>query len=63
MKKELNFLIKFDIVDRKNPLEEEFKSWGLPYQDSTMDNVRSIMQDAKRSTKKCKQQTIQTLEC
>jgi len=53
--KRVNILIKFDIVDRKKPSEEEFKSW-LTLQDSSMDNVRLLMQDCETLLKKCKTQ-------
>ena len=53
--KRVNILIKFDVVDRKKPSEEEFKSW-LTLQDSSMDNVRLLMQDCETLLKKCKTQ-------
>jgi len=59
--KRVNILIKFDIVDRKKPSEEEFKSW-LTLQDSSMDNVRLLMQDCETLLKNAKHKIIQTLE-
>ncbi|MGO3738130.1 flagella synthesis protein FlgN [Marinomonas foliarum] len=49
----VNILIKFDIVDRKKPTEEEFKSW-LNLQDSSLDNVRLLMQECEELLNKCK---------
>lgn len=49
----VNMLIKFDIVDRKKPTEEEFKSW-LNLQDSSLDNVRLLMQECEELLNKCK---------
>ncbi|UTV98789.1 flagellar protein FlgN [Marinomonas rhizomae] len=53
--KRINILIKFDIVDRKKPTEEEFKNW-LNKQDSSMDSVRLLMQECETLLKKCKTQ-------
>lgn len=53
--KRINILIKFDIVDRKNPTEEEFKNW-LNKQDSSMDSVRLLMQECETLLMKCKTQ-------
>ncbi|MBU1294926.1 MAG: flagellar protein FlgN [Gammaproteobacteria bacterium] len=53
--KRVNILIKFDIVDRKKPTETEFKNW-LSLQDSSMDNVRLLMQECETLLKKCKTQ-------
>ncbi|MGO2353282.1 MAG: flagella synthesis protein FlgN [Marinomonas foliarum] len=49
----VNILIKFDIVDRKKPTEEEFKSW-LNLQDSSLDNVRLLMRECEALLIKCK---------
>ncbi|WP_394182574.1 flagella synthesis protein FlgN [Marinomonas posidonica] len=46
-------LIKFDVVDRKNPTEAEFKSW-LKVQDSSMDEVRLLMKECETLLKSCK---------
>ena len=51
--KRVNVLIKFDIVDRKNPTEEAFKKW-LSLQDSSMDNVRLLMQECDALLRQCK---------
>ncbi|MCW4629228.1 MULTISPECIES: flagella synthesis protein FlgN [Marinomonas] len=51
--KRVNVLIKFDIVDRKNPTEEAFKKW-LSLQDSSMDNVRLLMQECDTLLRQCK---------
>ncbi|BDX03750.1 MAG: flagella synthesis protein FlgN [Marinomonas sp.] len=51
--KRVNILIKFDIVDRKKPTEEAFKDW-LSLQDSSMDNVRLLMQECEALLKTCK---------
>ena len=51
--KRINILIKFDIVDRKKPTEEEFKQW-LKLQDSSMDTVRLLMKDCESLLRKCK---------
>ena len=51
--KRVNMLIKFDILDRKKPTEQEFKNW-LDMQDSSMDEVRLLMQDCEELLKKCK---------
>ena len=51
--KRINILIKFDIVDRKQPTEEEFKSW-LALQDSSMDEVRLLMQECETLLQSCK---------
>ena len=53
--KRINVLIKFDIIDRKNPTEEEFKKW-LSQQDSSMDNVRLLMQECETLLNKCQTQ-------
>ena len=53
--KRINILIKFDIVDRKKPTEDEFKQW-LKRQDSSMDSVRVLMRDCENLLKKCKTQ-------
>jgi flagellar biosynthesis protein FlgN len=51
--KRVNILIKFDIVDRKNPTEEAFKNW-LSLQDSSMDNIRLLMQECEALLRQCK---------
>ena len=51
--KRVNILIKFDIVDRKKPTEEEFKSW-LNLQDSSLDNVRLLMHECEELLQHCK---------
>ncbi|NVK74700.1 flagellar protein FlgN [Marinomonas sp. CT5] len=51
--KRVNILIKFDIVDRKNPTEEEFKDW-LSQQDSSMDDIRLLMKDCEALLQNCK---------
>ncbi|NLQ17536.1 flagellar protein FlgN [Marinomonas sp. M1K-6] len=51
--KRINVLIKFDVVDRKKPTEEAFKNW-LNTQDSSMDNIRLLMQDCEALLKQCK---------
>ncbi|GGN15914.1 MULTISPECIES: flagella synthesis protein FlgN [Marinomonas] len=51
--KRVNILIKFDIVDRKKPTEEAFKHW-LSLQDSSMDNVRLLMQECEALLRQCK---------
>ncbi|MGJ8647639.1 MAG: flagella synthesis protein FlgN [Marinomonas colpomeniae] len=53
--KKINILIKFDIVDRRNPTEEEFKTW-LSLQDSSMNDVRLLIQECEKLLKKCKTQ-------
>lgn len=53
--KRVNILIKFDVVDRKEPSEEDFKKW-LALQDSSMDEVRLLMKDCEALLKKCKTQ-------
>jgi flagella synthesis protein FlgN len=53
--KRVNILIKFDVVDRKEPSEEDFKKW-LSLQDSSMDEVRLLMKDCEALLKKCKTQ-------
>ena len=53
--KRINILIKFDIIDRKKPTEEEFKKW-LSQQDSSMDKVRLLMQECEALLNKCKTQ-------
>lgn len=53
--KRVNVLIKFDIVDRKKPTEQEFKNW-LDLQDSSMDEVRLLMQECETLLEKCKTQ-------
>lgn len=53
--KRINILIKFDIVDRKKPTEDEFKQW-LKHQDSSLDSVRVLMRDCENLLKKCKTQ-------
>ncbi|RBO84863.1 flagella synthesis protein FlgN [Marinomonas aquiplantarum] len=49
----IKVLIKFDVVDRKNPTEEEFKNW-LKVQDSSMDEVRLLMKECETLLKSCK---------
>ncbi|AEF55836.1 flagella synthesis protein FlgN [Marinomonas posidonica] len=51
--KRIKVLVKFDVVDRKNPTEEEFKSW-LKLQDSSMDEVRLLMKECEALLKSCK---------
>ncbi|KZN13503.1 flagella synthesis protein FlgN [Marinomonas sp. TW1] len=51
--KRIKVLIKFDVVDRKNPTEEEFKNW-LKVQDSSMDEVRLLMKECETLLKNCK---------
>lgn len=51
--KRIKVLIKFDVVDRKNPTEEEFKNW-LKVQDSSMDEVRLLMKECETLLKSCK---------
>lgn len=51
--KRINILIKFGIVDKKNPTEDAFKQW-LTQQDSTMDNLRLLMQECEQLLKNCK---------
>jgi flagella synthesis protein FlgN len=53
--KRVNVLIKFDVVDRKKPTEQEFKNW-LDLQDSSMDEVRLLMQECETLLEKCKTQ-------
>ncbi|MBJ7539789.1 flagella synthesis protein FlgN [Marinomonas transparens] len=51
--KRINILIKFDVVDRDNPTEEEFKVW-LDQQDSSMDHIRLLMQECDLLLRECK---------
>lgn len=51
--KRLNILIKFNILDRKNPTEEQFKVW-LGNQDSHFDSLRFLVQDCDSLLKECK---------
>ncbi|TYL47130.1 flagella synthesis protein FlgN [Marinomonas sp. IMCC 4694] len=51
--KRINILIKFDIIDRKNPTEQAFKAW-LGKQDSSMDVIRLLMQECEVLLKSCK---------
>lgn len=51
--KRVNILIKFDVVDRKKPTEEEFKHW-LNLQDSSLDNVRLLMNECETLLQVCK---------
>ncbi|WP_421855637.1 flagella synthesis protein FlgN [Marinomonas sp.] len=51
--KRVNILIKFDIVDRKKPTEEEFKHW-LSQQDSSMDDIRLLMKECENLLQSCK---------
>ena len=51
--KRVNVLIKFDVVDRKNPTEQEFKDW-LKVQDSSMDEVRLLMKECETLLRSCK---------
>ena len=51
--KRINILIKFNILDRKKPAEQEFKNW-LDQQDSSMDEVRLLMQECENILKTCK---------
>ncbi|ETX10434.1 FlgN family protein [Marinomonas ushuaiensis DSM 15871] len=53
--KRVNVLIKFDVLDRKKPTEQDFKDW-LNLQDSSMDEVRLLMQECEALLKKCKTQ-------
>lgn len=49
----VNLLIKFDIVDPKNPSEEVFKAW-LAEQDNSMDDTRQLMTECERLLIECK---------
>ncbi|GAB3477288.1 flagella synthesis protein FlgN [Marinomonas epiphytica] len=51
--KRVKVLIKFDLVDRKNPTEEEFKRW-LDKQDDSMDEIRQLMNDCEQALQECK---------
>ncbi|MFT2097341.1 flagella synthesis protein FlgN [Marinomonas sp. 2405UD66-6] len=51
--KRVNMLIKFDVLDRKKPTEEEFKNW-LDQQDSSMDDVRLLMRECESLLRTCK---------
>ncbi|MEL0611938.1 flagellar protein FlgN [Marinomonas arenicola] len=49
----INLLIKFNILDRKKPSEEDFKVW-LSEQDSSMDETRQLMEDCEALLTICK---------
>ncbi|SBS28043.1 FlgN protein [Marinomonas spartinae] len=49
----INILIKFDILDRDNPLEDDFKTW-LKKQDSSMDDTRLLISECEALLSKCK---------
>ncbi|MGB7390880.1 flagella synthesis protein FlgN [Marinomonas sp.] len=49
----VNLLIKFNILDRKKPSEEDFKVW-LSEQDSSMDETRQLMEDCEALLIICK---------
>ncbi|MFI8619613.1 MAG: flagellar protein FlgN [Marinomonas sp.] len=49
----VNLLIKFNILDRKKPSEEDFKVW-LSEQDSSMDETRQLMEDCEALLTICK---------
>ncbi|REG84867.1 flagella synthesis protein FlgN [Marinomonas pollencensis] len=49
----VNLLIKFNIIDRKKPLEEDFKTWLLE-QDSSMDETRQLMEECETLLTLCK---------
>lgn len=51
--KRIKVLVKFDIVDRKNPTEKEFKTW-LAKQDNSMDDIRQLMQECESALQECK---------
>lgn len=51
--KRVKVLIKFDVVDRKNPTEQEFKAW-LDKQDESMNEVRDLMKDCELALHECK---------
>ncbi|MCB5162842.1 flagella synthesis protein FlgN [Marinomonas algarum] len=51
--KRTKILIKFGIFDKKAPSEEAFKHW-LGLQDSSLDNVRLLMQECETLLKACK---------
>lgn len=53
--KRVNILIKFDILDRKKPAEQDFKDW-LNLQDSSVDEIRLLMKECETLLKKCKTQ-------
>lgn len=49
----INILIKFDVINKKQPTEEDFRIW-LSKQDSSMDNIRLLMQECDLLLKSCK---------
>ncbi|BFM50839.1 flagellar protein FlgN [Marinomonas sp. THO17] len=51
--KRINLLIKFDVLDRKDPTEQDFKDW-LKDQDSSLDEVRLLMKECEELLKVCK---------
>ena len=51
--KRINILIKFNILDRKKPTEEEFKVW-LDKQDSHFDDIRLLIRECETLLKECK---------
>lgn len=49
----INLLIKFDVLDRDNPTEDDFKAW-IKEQDSSMDDTRLLMSECEALLNTCK---------